>query len=131
MLTLDKVKSENSTPDSPAKTYSDLRLKHPKFRAAVRLVLAQIGVTNNMGNFRKYDKIYDWYAFARNIERRSEHPTFKARVYMLCNNKNIQPEIGRLMRDGGPIIVNRDLPGHTREEAAANIGPNYEWKEWI
>ena len=102
------------------------KLRSRKFRQMVRVVLDDFGVEMTVGNFRKYDKIYD----LKECYDRLENPRFDARVFLLSNNPNIAP-VGRILDEGSLILFRVELFGNTREEALRNINSKaYEFIEW-
>ena len=85
----------------------DPRLKQKKFRTAVRAVLEDLGVENNMKNFYEYtDKGINWMLYYENLK----NPTQAATCEVLCH--------------GVPTgkFNGVDLPGKTKEEAIFACG---------
>ena len=86
----------------------DTRFRDPTFRRAVRQVLKYLGEEPIWGNFRKYDGIIDWKAFAENIN----HPTRVA----LCHVLDGQGQ--KVKVEGKPVVVAREIASCSESEAA-------------
>ena len=86
----------------------DTRFRDPTFRRAVRQVLKYLGEEPIWGNFRKYDGIIDWEAFAENIN----HPTRVA----LCHVLDGQGQ--KVKVEGKPVVVAREIASCSESEAA-------------
>ena len=69
----DSVVSSVSKPiegvqNKTVKSKPDPRLKSDEFKAAVRLCFEDLGLKNNMANFREYDKYIAWLDYAKNLK---------------------------------------------------------------
>jgi hypothetical protein len=93
---------------SGRKRQKDIRFCKPAFCRAVRQVLEYIGEEPVFGNFRKYDGIIDWEAFAENIN----HPTRVA----LCHVLNGHGQ--KVEMEGKPVVVAREIESCSESEAA-------------
>lgn len=93
---------------SGRKRQKDIRFCKPAFCRAVRQVLEYIGEQPVFGNFRKYDRIIDWEAFAENIN----HPTIVALCYVL-DGQGQKVEV-----EGKPVVVAREIASCSESEAA-------------
>ena len=85
----------------------DARFCEPTFCRAVRQVLEYIGEEPVFGNFRKYDGIIDWEAFAEHID----HPTRVA----LCHLLDGQGQ--KVMVKGRPVVLAREIAACSESEA--------------
>lgn len=83
------------------------RIGDSQLREAVRKVLIFLGLEPNYGNFRTYDSIIDWKAFAGWID----HPTRTA-IYQMKDRR------GRLCCIGGvPVQIAEDIEACTEDQA--------------
>lgn len=90
------------------KCEKDSRFSEVTFRQAVRQVLEYLGEEPTYGNFRKYDGIIDWEAFAENIN----HPTRIALCYILDGQGQ------EITLKSGPVVVAREIAACSESEAA-------------
>ena len=86
----------------------DTRFRDPTFRRAVRQVLKYLSEEPILRNFRKYDGIIDWEAFAENIN----HPTRVALCHVL-DGQGQKVEV-----EGKPVVVAREIGVCSESEAA-------------
>ena len=93
---------------SGRKRQKDIRFCKPAFCRAVRQVLEYIGEEPVFRNFRKYDGIIDWEAFAENIN----HPTRVA----LCHVLDGQGQ--KVKVEGKPVVVAWEIAACSESEAA-------------
>jgi hypothetical protein len=91
---------------------NDIRFRKPEFCQAVRRVLEHLGKKPTYGNFRKYDGVIDWEAFAEYIG----HPTRVA----LCHVLDGQGQ--KVMVKGRPVVLAREIAACSESEAAEILG---------
>jgi len=86
---------------------NDTRFREPAFCRAVRQVLEYLGEEPIFGNFRKYDGLIYWEAFAESIN----HPKKLALCHVLdCLGQEIT-------KDGKPVVVAREIEACSKSEA--------------
>jgi len=90
------------------KREKDSRFSEATFRQAVRQVLEYLGEEPTYGNFRKYDGIINWEAFAENIR----HPTRLALCHILDGQGQEVTVKGTL------VVVAREIAACSETEAA-------------
>ena len=61
------------------KPTKDPRLNNPRFKQVVREVLCSMGIESNIKNFKLYNKVINWMAFAQYLK----HPKRTALVEVL------------------------------------------------
>ena len=94
---------------------SDIRLKDPKFREAVRFCFIDLGCENTTANFYRLRTKINWIAYAHKLL----YPTQMAKVELLCKKE----------RTGKRILV--ALPGRTKALALAGIDKRrYIFERW-
>ena len=90
---------------------TDTRFRDPAFRQAVRQVLEYLGEEPIFGNFKKYDRLVDWKAFAHSIN----HPMRVA----LCHVLDGQGK--KVTLEGKPVVVAREIAACNESEAAETL----------
>ena len=85
----------------------DLRLRKPKFRAAVKFVLEWLGLESTVGNFKKYDSQLNWIELAHNLQNPSQLACCEVMDGL------------RKESTGKEVLVS--LPGRTKEQALKEL----------
>jgi len=85
----------------------DTRFRDAAFRRAVWQVLEHVGEEPIFGNFKKYDRLIDWEAFAHSIN----HPTRVALCHVLDNRGQ------KVVIEGTPVVVAREIEACGESEA--------------